>query len=64
VAAEVPERRRRLWPWIVGGVVVIMVALAGFWLVFVPNWRPALRDRERYGVDVSALIKTRSIGDE
>jgi hypothetical protein len=53
VAAEVPERRRRLWPWI-----------AGFWLVFVPNWRPALRDRERYGVDVSALIKTRSIGDD
>lgn len=26
---------------------------AAFWYVFVPNWRPPLRDGERYGVDVS-----------
>jgi hypothetical protein len=31
-----------------------VVVLAGlFWFVFVPNWRPPLRDGERYGVDVS-----------
>jgi lysozyme len=31
------------------------VLLTGlFWFVFVPNWRPPLRDGERYGLDVSA----------
>ncbi len=50
-----PERRRRRrWPWIVGGVTLLVAALAGaFWFLFVPNWRPPLRDGERYGVDVS-----------
>lgn len=55
MAGEVSDRRRRRWPWLTGGVIVIAVVLAGvFWLVFVPNWRPPLRDGERYGVDVSA----------
>jgi lysozyme len=52
VATDGPRRRR--WPWIGGGVVVLLAALAAaFWFLFVPNWRPPLRDGERYGVDVS-----------
>lgn len=52
VGADRPRRRR--WPWIVGGVVVLLAALAAaFWFLFVPNWRPPLRDGERHGVDVS-----------
>jgi lysozyme len=31
-----------------------MLAGSLFWFVFVPNWRPPLREGERYGVDVSA----------
>jgi lysozyme len=55
VTVDVADRRRRRWPWVIGGVVAVLVALAGlFWYVFVPNWRPPLRDGERYGVDVSA----------
>ena len=27
--------------------------VAGFWFLFVPNWRPPLHDGERYGIDVS-----------
>lgn len=38
----------------VGGIVVLPATLAaGFWFLFVPNWRPPLRDGERYGIDVS-----------
>jgi lysozyme len=38
------------------GIPVIVLALvgAGFWFVFVPHWRPPLRDGERYGIDVSS----------
>lgn len=51
----VVNRRRHRWPWLVGAVVAVIVMLAGlFWFAFVPNWRPPLRDGERYGVDVSA----------
>lgn len=55
VAIVVVNRRRHRWPWLVGAVVAVIVMLAGlFWFAFVPNWRPPLRDGERYGVDVSA----------
>lgn len=55
VATVVVNRRRHRWPWLVGAVVAVIVMLAGlFWFAFVPNWRPPLRDGERYGVDVSA----------
>ena len=35
-------------------VTVLAGALAIWWLVWVPNWRPPLEDGERYGIDVSA----------
>jgi lysozyme len=38
---------------VVGGVVVTVVLAGVFWFVFVPNWRPPLREGESYGVDVS-----------
>jgi len=51
---EVEGKPRRRWPWIVGGVIFLLATLAtAFWFLFVPNWRPPLRDGERYGVDVS-----------
>ena len=35
--------------------LVVVVLLAGiWWFAWVPNWRPALGDGERYGIDVSA----------
>ena len=48
-------RRRARWPFVVAAVVLLL-ALAGaiWWFVWVPNWRPALQDGERYGIDVSA----------
>jgi len=48
-------RQRWRWPWVLG-VVLVAAVLGGalFWFAFVPNWRPPLRDGERYGVDVSA----------
>ena len=33
--------------------VALAMLAVGFWFVFVPNWRPPLRDGERYGIDVS-----------
>ena len=46
--------RRRRWPWVAGaGFLLVAAVLAGFWFLFVPNWRPPLRDGERYGIDVS-----------
>ena len=36
-----------------GGLFVVLVA-AGWWYLWVPNWRPPLQRGERYGIDVSA----------
>jgi lysozyme len=48
----VPSRKRSL---IVTCVVVLLLGgLAAWWSFWVPNWRPALREGERYGIDVSA----------
>ena len=47
---------------------MVLVAAAGWWFVWVPNWRPPLRPGERYGIDVSAhqgLIDWRAVaGDD
>jgi lysozyme len=55
-AAEEPRRRRR-WPFVVGGLVVALVVLvvAGLWVRYrwLPSYRPGLEEGERYGVDVS-----------
>lgn len=52
--APPPQRRRRRWPFVVVGVVLIAVLLpAALWNWWVPHYRPALGDGERYGVDVS-----------
>jgi len=48
-------RRRRRWPFVVTGLVVVvplLVAVIG-WFWWWPHYRPALRDGERYGIDVS-----------
>ena len=49
--------RRRSVVWalrFIGAVLlVLMPVAAGRWL-WLPNWRPALREGERYGIDVSA----------
>jgi lysozyme len=49
----IPRRRRR-WPLL---LAIAVAALAGavtvWWLLWVPNWRPPLREGERYGIDVS-----------
>jgi len=53
--AERGRRRRRRWPYIVVGIVLVLAtAAAGLWLVWLPNWRPSLHAGDRYGVDVSA----------
>jgi lysozyme len=47
--------RRRRWPLVFLAAVVLVGLLGGlWWFVWVPNWRPALRGGERYGIDVSA----------
>jgi len=52
-----PERSRRRRTWFLIRVVLVAL-LAGlvwaWWFLWVPNWRPSLRDGERYGIDVSA----------
>ena len=50
----VASRRRRGPFVVVGTIAVVSVLAAAWWFLFVPNWRPPLRDGERYGVDVSA----------
>lgn len=49
-----PVRRRRRWPWALGGAVVVVAGVgASLWYFWLPDYRPALHDGERYGVDVS-----------
>ena len=61
-------RGRRRWPWVVGGAILVLASFAAsFWFLFVPNWRPSLRDGERYGVDVSnqqGTIDWRAVADD
>jgi lysozyme len=46
---------RRRWLWVLSGTVVVVAIIgAATWFLFVPSWRPALHEGERYGVDVSA----------
>lgn len=35
-------------------VMFLIVAVAALWFIGVPNWRPPLREGERYGIDVSS----------
>jgi len=45
----------RRWAIRIGAPLVLLAVAAGiFWWVFVPHWRPPLRDGERYGIDVSS----------
>ncbi|MCU1499310.1 MAG: glycosyl hydrolase 25 family protein [Acidimicrobiales bacterium] len=48
------SRRRRWVIGLVATVVVIALVAAAGWFLAVPNWRPPLRDGERYGVDVAS----------
>jgi lysozyme len=53
-ARPLPWRRR---PWLLVAVLAVAVlaaALAAWWFLWVPNWRPPLEGDERYGIDVSA----------
>lgn len=54
-AEVVSPRARRRWPFVAAGVFsVAAVLLSASWFVWLPQWRPPLRDGERYGIDVSA----------
>jgi lysozyme len=47
--------RRRTGSLIGVAAVAVLAGLAsGWWFLWVPNWRPPLREGERYGIDVSA----------
>jgi lysozyme len=53
-APPLPRRRR---PWLLVAalaVAVLAAALAIWWFLWVPSWRPPLKVDERYGIDVSA----------
>ena len=52
--AQASSRSLRRWWSVVAPLVVIGVAAAAWWFLWVPNWRPPLQDGERYGIDVSA----------
>src|SRR3712207_3808633 len=43
---------------VVGAILLVPLAVAGWWFVWVRNWRPPLRPGERYGIDVSAHQET------
>ena len=49
--------RRRLfqrWPVVAGTVLVVVSAVTAWgWFVWLPSYRPSLREGERYGIDVS-----------
>jgi lysozyme len=45
---------RRRWLVLVGVAGLVAVLVAGWALLWVPNWRPPLQPGERYGIDVSA----------
>ncbi len=48
-------RRPRTWFLILVAVVALLAGLvSAWWFLWVPNWRPPLRNGERYGIDVSA----------
>jgi len=52
--APVLSRRRRRWPLIgICGVALLAGVIAVWWFLWVPNWRPPLKEGERYGIDVS-----------
>jgi lysozyme len=47
-----PTRRR--WLLLAGGALSLaLAAAAGIWFVWLPAYRPGLREGERYGIDVS-----------
>jgi lysozyme len=49
------SRRLRRWAVVAGSAVGLLGVLVLAWaLLWVPNWRPALEQGERYGIDVSA----------
>jgi lysozyme len=53
--APQPSRRPRRW-FLIGVAIVALLAglVPAWWFLWVPSWRPPLREGERYGIDVSA----------
>jgi lysozyme len=54
---EAARRPRRRLTWsLIGVAAVALVAglVSAWWFLWVPSWRPPLREGERYGIDVSA----------
>ncbi len=48
------DRARRRWPWVLAGVLAVIVAAAAIgWFVWLPRFRPSLHEGESYGIDVS-----------
>ena len=45
--------RRRWWTWATAVLLALAALGAGFYYLFLPNWRPALQMGESYGIDVS-----------
>ena len=65
---EIPTRRRRRWPFIAAGTLGLVGGLVAlWWFLWVPNWRPPLREGEQYGVDVSGhqgVINWKRVADD